>query len=196
MGVSGYFVDVAVKDPDKDGMYLLAVECDGATYHSDKYARDRDRLKDEVLKRRGWQVFRIWSTDWFKNRDAVVKRLLVKLNDIRSKRTVFVKSIESSDSISAQLDSEPVSNAPIPDAALAERLTAYAKQYSGTDRFKRATCLLSEEMFRELVKHRPTDMGQFRQKIPARLRQDIDPDDFDILDDLIGIIEGGNNSPN
>ena len=75
VGVSGYFIDLAVKAEESDD-YILAIECDGATYHSSKSARDRDRLKEEVLTRLGWKVYRIWSTDWFKNRDNEIAKLI------------------------------------------------------------------------------------------------------------------------
>ncbi|OQX35626.1 MAG: hypothetical protein B0D91_10460 [Oceanospirillales bacterium LUC14_002_19_P2] len=67
LGVAGYFLDIAVRDPGKPGRYLMGIECDGATYHSAKSARDRDRLRQEVLTGLGWNIRRIWSTDWFKN---------------------------------------------------------------------------------------------------------------------------------
>lgn len=75
VGCSGYRIDLGVKHPTKDE-YVLAVECDGATYHSGKTTRDRDRLRQEVLERLGWKFYRIWSTDWFRN-NAVEKRKLL-----------------------------------------------------------------------------------------------------------------------
>lgn len=75
VGCSGYRIDIGVKHPEKCD-YVLAVECDGATYHSSKEARDRDRLRQEVLERQGWKFYRIWSTDWFKNRKIEEERLL------------------------------------------------------------------------------------------------------------------------
>ena len=75
VGSGGFFVDLAVKDPRAPGRYLLGIECDGATYHSSKWARDRDRLREEVLKRLGWQIHRIWSTDWFMNPEREVRKV-------------------------------------------------------------------------------------------------------------------------
>ena len=75
VGCSGYRIDIGVKHPTKDD-YVLAVECDGATYHSGKTTRDRDRLRQEILENLGWKFYRIWSTDWFKNRKTEEKRLL------------------------------------------------------------------------------------------------------------------------
>jgi very-short-patch-repair endonuclease len=67
VGTAGYFIDLAVRDPDRPGAYLLAIECDGAAYHSSLSARDRDRLRQSVLEGLGWRFHRIWSTDWFRN---------------------------------------------------------------------------------------------------------------------------------
>ncbi len=75
VGCSGYRIDLGIRHPLKND-YVLAVECDGATYHSGKTTRDRDRLRQEVLENLGWKFYRIWSTDWFKNRDIEIKRLL------------------------------------------------------------------------------------------------------------------------
>jgi very-short-patch-repair endonuclease len=76
VGVSGYFIDLAVVDPERQGTYLLGIECDGATYHSSKAARDRDRLRQQVLERLGWKLYRIWSTDWFTNSTAEAEKLI------------------------------------------------------------------------------------------------------------------------
>lgn len=83
LGVAGYFLDIAVRDPEDPGRYLLGVECDGATYHSAKSARDRDRLRQEVLEGLGWKITRIWSTDWFKNPDLQIQKVLNVLKACR-----------------------------------------------------------------------------------------------------------------
>lgn len=67
VGVSSYFIDIGVKHPSYPLGYICGIECDGATYHSSKSARDRDRLREEVLRRLGWDLYRIWSTDWFRD---------------------------------------------------------------------------------------------------------------------------------
>ena len=66
VGSAGFFIDLTVVDPRRPGRYLLGIECDGAAYHSARSARDRDRLRQQVLKGLGWTIHRIWSTDWFK----------------------------------------------------------------------------------------------------------------------------------
>jgi very-short-patch-repair endonuclease len=79
VGVAGFFIDLAVVDPQKSGRYLLGIECDGASYHSSLSARDRDRLRQEVLENQGWIIHRIWSTDWFKQPDNQFKRTLAAI---------------------------------------------------------------------------------------------------------------------
>jgi Superfamily I DNA and RNA helicases and helicase subunits len=81
VGVAGFFIDLAVRDPAQPGRYLLGVECDGATYHSSRSARDRDRLRQQVLEDRQWAIHRIWSTDWYKNSDEQLKRTLAAIEN-------------------------------------------------------------------------------------------------------------------
>lgn len=76
VGTAGYFLDLAVRDPESPGSYLLGIECDGASYHSAAWARDRDRLRQEVLEGLGWTIHRIWSTDWFRNPAQETRRAL------------------------------------------------------------------------------------------------------------------------
>lgn len=79
IGVAGFFIDLAVKHPYKDGEYMVGIECDGAAYHSSKSARDRDRIRQDVLERMGWNIQRIWSTDWFANRERALRPILDEL---------------------------------------------------------------------------------------------------------------------
>ena len=76
VGSLGFFIDLAVKDPNKPGRYLLGIECDGAAYHSSRSARDRDRLRQQVLEGLGWKIHRIWSTDWFRHQDREVEKTI------------------------------------------------------------------------------------------------------------------------
>ena len=76
IGTGSFFVDLAVVDPGKPGRYLIGIECDGASYHSARWARDRDRLRQEVLERLGWTIHRIWSTDWFQQPETELRRAL------------------------------------------------------------------------------------------------------------------------
>ena len=75
LGYSEYKIDFAVKSPNNDN-YVVAVECDGETYRYSKTTRDRDRLREEMLKKLGWKYYRIWSVDWFRNRTTEMKNLI------------------------------------------------------------------------------------------------------------------------
>jgi very-short-patch-repair endonuclease len=80
-GASGYRIDFAVEHPDRPGAYVLAIECDGASYHSSPTARDRDRLRQQHLERLDWRFHRIWSGDWFGNRERALKAALATYRD-------------------------------------------------------------------------------------------------------------------
>jgi very-short-patch-repair endonuclease len=75
IGASGFRVDLAVSDPQKPGRFVLGIECDGAQYHSSRSARDRDRLRQQVLEAHGWIIHRIWSADWYMRPDEELKKV-------------------------------------------------------------------------------------------------------------------------
>ena len=75
VGCSGYRIDIGVVDPVNPGSFLLGIECDGATYQSSSSARDRDRLRDQVLRQLGWRIHHIWSPAWVARRDSEIRRL-------------------------------------------------------------------------------------------------------------------------
>lgn len=81
VGMAGFFVDLGVVHPQHSNKYVLGIECDGAAYHSSRFARDRDRLRQQILESRGWQMHRIWSTDWFYRQE----RELAKVRDALAK---------------------------------------------------------------------------------------------------------------
>ncbi len=76
IGCSGFRIDLALVHPERPGKYVLGVECDGATYHSSATARDRDRLRQDVLESLGWRICRIWSTDWVRDPRRQIEKVL------------------------------------------------------------------------------------------------------------------------
>ncbi len=76
VGSAGFFVDIGVCDRDNPNRFVLGIECDGAKYHSSRSARERDRLREQVLIERGWRIHRVWSTDWYRNQDRELRRAL------------------------------------------------------------------------------------------------------------------------
>lgn len=92
VGVSGYRLDMAVVNPHARGQYLLGIECDGATYHSAASARDRDRLRQMILEGLGWNIHRIWSTDWWINPEIPMQKVLTRLAHLEKEAEAKVKS--------------------------------------------------------------------------------------------------------
>ena len=84
VGVSRFRVDLGVVDPDRPGVYLAGVECDGATYHGSPAARDRDRIRQQVLESLGWRFVRIWSTDYFRDPQRVMEDVDARLRELRA----------------------------------------------------------------------------------------------------------------
>jgi len=82
VGVRGFSIDIGVKDPKNDSKFLCGVECDGATYHSSKSIRDNDKLRQEILESLGWNIYRIWSTDWFSDKNNQINKLKTYLENI------------------------------------------------------------------------------------------------------------------
>lgn len=82
IGASNFRIDLGVVHPDHPGSYLAGVECDGATYHRAATARDRDKLREQVLRGLGWNILRIWSTDWWVNPGGTLERIHNRLTEL------------------------------------------------------------------------------------------------------------------
>ena len=85
VGVSKFRIDMGVIHPDHPGEYLAGIECDGATYHGSPSARDRDRVRHDILERLGWSLIRLWSTDYFQDPKYAINLIdqkLIQLLDI------------------------------------------------------------------------------------------------------------------
>ena len=91
VGMAGFFIDIGVINPTNENRFYCGIECDGATYHSSRSARDRDRLRQEILESRGWKIYRIWSTDWFHRRQDQEARLLDYLSALGSIKAIDIE---------------------------------------------------------------------------------------------------------
>ena len=74
VGSGTYRIDLAVVDPSDSERYVLAIEHDGVAYASATAARDRDRLRPQVLAQLGWRLHRVWSLDWWSDPDRETQR--------------------------------------------------------------------------------------------------------------------------
>ena len=114
VGVAGYRIDLGVVDADLPGRFVCGIECDGMAYHSSETARDRDRLRHQVLEARGWTLLRVWSTDWFKDRTGQIERILRLVDGARQR----ARDVASHSEQSAETVAEPrVVNAESPPVA-------------------------------------------------------------------------------
>ncbi len=112
IGSSGFFVDLGIIDPARPGRYLLGIECDGATYHSARSARDRDRLRQQVLEGLGWTIHRIWSTDWFHHPDREMEKVEEAIRQAKQDESFSERTPKRSGSRAA-----PISRVEVPETA-------------------------------------------------------------------------------
>ena len=176
VGSTGFLIDLGVRDPERTSQYILAVECDGATYHSALWARERDRLRQEVLEHQGWRFHRIWSTDWFHRRENEIVRLRAALNKareaaVRGYRPPTANS--SSTSINSSHDTYQAVYDPLnthgtqPEPPVSLKAPAYRKSdvtYVGN----LAPHEVSEEQMKEIVIRIIEQEGPIHVKLVAR----------------------------
>ena len=130
VGVAGYRIDIAARHPAEPARFVLGIECDGATYHSAKSARDRDRLRQEALERLGWKLVRVWSTDWFRDPSAQAERLSNAIKSAISETILDEKRrprlVELTDD-----DPAPAAAQAVQQAAAARRTTTRKAETTG-----------------------------------------------------------------
>jgi very-short-patch-repair endonuclease len=133
VGASSFRIDLGVVDPDAPGRYLAGLECDGATYHRSATARDRDKLREQVLRGLGWEIVRLWSTDWWHDAEGALDKVEARLTELlaarraerarrdeeeaRARREAEAQRLQ--DEAAAAEDAEvPTAEAPVPPPAL------------------------------------------------------------------------------
>lgn len=90
VGYSGYRIDLAVVHPDDPERYILAIECDGATFHSAQSTRERDVMRQEFLEGRGWVVDRIWSRNWWRDSGRELTRIKNRIEELRQQELTTI----------------------------------------------------------------------------------------------------------
>ena len=158
VGVSGYRIDLGIVHPDKPGAYLAGIECDGATYHRAATARDRDKVREQVLRNLGWTILRIWSPDWWYDADTVRDRILAELTSLLE--------------ISRQEEAQPPSGGRSP-----RRCKAPSADGSQAPRRRSDGCGLRR---RSPIHQRPTNQVPPTQNIRRR-GMDANGDDHDVF---------------
>jgi very-short-patch-repair endonuclease len=95
VGVSGFRVDLGIVHPDLPGAFIAGVECDGATYHRSATARDRDKIREQVLRGLGWEIIRVWSPDWWYDKVGATDRLNAALDDLLQQSRQKILDLET-----------------------------------------------------------------------------------------------------
>lgn len=95
VGCSGYKIDIAVEHPELPDEFVAGIECDGLSYASARTARDRDRLRSAVLKNMGWNLYRVWSTEWYHNPEIEGQKLLEFISQAITKTDERLKALKA-----------------------------------------------------------------------------------------------------
>jgi very-short-patch-repair endonuclease len=161
VGVAGFFVDLGVKHPAKAGTFLLGIECDGASYHSGRSARDRDRLRQEILENLGWKIYRIWSTDWFRNRDAEIRKMLGRIEALLGNDPVYKLEKQKANRIEV----------------LRQRLILFREEEikPAFPDSPASRGLLRREMLEAFIEKKPRNRADWFRKFPEQMRSAVDP---------------------
>ena len=104
VGVDGFRIDIGVRHPDYPYGFIAGVECDGATYHSSKSARDRDKIRQDILEGLGWKIYRVWSTDWFMNQEKEMQKMSEKLEFFKNAALSTLKRSQKKSSPDTKLE--------------------------------------------------------------------------------------------
>jgi very-short-patch-repair endonuclease/RecA/RadA recombinase len=198
VGISGFRIDLGIRHPDLAGAYLAGVECDGATYHGSATARDRDKVREQVLRGLGWNILRVWSTDWWFDAKGCAERLHNQLESLleesRARRVAEEQQIavhwdmghevEGIDEIRNNASEVPDDRAEPPSSLKIELVSAKTESTVGTSR-PSVTDITADHGSQEVADkplYRITDLSGFR----------MDPDQFFEIgyrDTLKGMIE-------
>ncbi|MCA9171804.1 MAG: hypothetical protein KDB23_29250, partial [Planctomycetales bacterium] len=106
VGVSGHCLDIGIVHPERPGTYLAGVVCDGEMYRHGIMALDREKTRQRVLEDLGWNVIRVWSTDWWYDPDRAFLNLDKRLRELLGRPIESApSSTDASDHRQGELDS-------------------------------------------------------------------------------------------
>ncbi|MCD7946045.1 MAG: hypothetical protein LUF81_05525, partial [Clostridiales bacterium] len=76
---------ICIPHPNRPGDWLLAILLDGPDYGAIPRTRERELGRAELLGDMGWNLCRVWTMDWWQDRDRVLEQLL-RLLDVLLRR--------------------------------------------------------------------------------------------------------------
>lgn len=86
VGRSGYRIDLGIFDPSDPENYLLGILLDGNYYKNAKTVREREYAQADVLRHLGWDLFRVWSVEWWENRDKILEQISQKIEEVKKRK--------------------------------------------------------------------------------------------------------------
>lgn len=124
IGCGSYRIDLGVVDPEKPGCYLMGIETDGENYHSGKYARDRERIRRQLLRALGWRFHKVWAMDWIED----PKAQLVKIEEALKQPPEEAPPVEIVPELEEKVDMEQemaIAHAPVVEVAVDPNVRPY-----------------------------------------------------------------------
>lgn len=128
VGHSKFKIDIAVMNPYKEEEYLLGIMLDGESYRQSSNTKDREVAQISVLKGLGWDIYRIWTLDWWDNKEKELKKLIDCLDhkkdaaydvcakeEVSTEETEFIKESERIEESVYVGDSESIKDSEIED---------------------------------------------------------------------------------
>ncbi|MCW7541182.1 hypothetical protein OOT46_25555 [Aquabacterium sp. A7-Y] len=171
---------------------------DGVTYHSSPSARDRDRIRQEILESLGWRgrIIRVWSTDWFADPAGQTARLVKFLKERLRQDDASPPPFSDEDLQEHEAEAAEASGMPEPHLEQAKSKSAVAKESEPVQ----PTTLLSAEpaLFVELgdrVTYQIATEPPQRHTVqivdsPSNLKLGLLNDGTPLAQTLLGLCEG------
>jgi very-short-patch-repair endonuclease len=79
--IGGFRIDLIVKSK-VTGKPIIAIECDGAKYHSSNEAYAWDMFRQSRLEEQGFTFYRIWSTNWWYSVEKELKKVVAFISQV------------------------------------------------------------------------------------------------------------------
>jgi hypothetical protein len=166
VGTSGFRIDAALRDPAKSGAYALGIVLDGPMYRDAKTARDRDILRVQVLKQLGWRIHRLWTPDWWDNRDAEIRKIVSAMERSEGAEAEEA-SEEETESADETVMTTDVPTVGLPDGAKWYRPCVLESVTAGTDSFysPEYARLICDQILKTIEEEGPISRGLLARRV-------------------------------
>lgn len=183
IGVSSFRIDLGIVHPDAPGRFLAGVECDGATYHRSATARDRDKLREFVLRGLGWEIVRIWSTDWWIDAANTAEKVHQKLSALLTTSRARQAEIDAAEEVYRLKADVAVAEVievveQVTQVVTGEEGMPVANDPAGAFQEQKYAKVATVDAVPEYVAYEPMDYPIYRETDPAQAVQGVNPEQF------------------